>query len=101
MVKMFATRRIWVVKQESQVDSLKDVTVNQDVVAYEYTDGCLRLIVDIAPGRTVDIRCNYHEEPDAFPDSESISYRLGVAVRRYLSEPRDNYGSSDLFRFRL
>jgi hypothetical protein len=108
IVKMFAeqlrienmeavTRRIRVVKQESQVVSLKDVTVNQDVVAYECMDGCFRVIVDIPPGRTADIRCVYHEQPDAFPDSESVSYRLGVAVRRYLSELRDNYGH--LFRF--
>jgi hypothetical protein len=33
------------------------ITVNQDVVAYEYVDGCLRLMVDIPPGRTADIRC--------------------------------------------
>ncbi|MFB9266925.1 hypothetical protein ACFFWD_27825 [Bradyrhizobium erythrophlei] len=95
------TRRIRVVKQEPQVVSLKDVTVNQDVVAYEYMDGCIRLIVDIPPGRTADIRCVYHEPPDAFPDSESVSYQLGVAVRRYLSELRDNYGHRDLFRCRM
>jgi hypothetical protein len=110
MVKMFAeqlrienmeavTRRIRVVKQGPQVVSLKDVTVNQDVVAYEYIDGCLRVIVDIPPGGRVDVRCVYHEQPRAFPDSVSVSYRLGVAVRRYLSELRDNYGY--LLRFRV
>jgi hypothetical protein len=87
------------VKQEPQVVSLKDVTVDQDVVAYEYMDGCLQVIVDIPPGRTADVRCVYHEQPDVFPDSESVSYRLGVAVRRYLSELRDDYGH--LFRFRV
>ena len=71
----------------------------EDVVAYESTDGWLRVIVDIPPGRTADIRCVYHEQPDALPDSESVSYRLRVAVRRYLSELRDNYGY--LFRFRV
>ena len=96
-----ATKRIWVVKQEPQVVSLKEVTVNQDVVAYEYMDGCLRLIVDISPGGTADIRCVYHEEPYAFSDSETISYRLGVAVRRYLSELRDNYGYCRQFRCRM
>jgi len=110
MVKMFAeqlrienmgatTRRIRVVKQEPQVVSLKNITVNRDVVAYEYMDGCLRAIVDIPPGRTADIRCVYRDQPDAFPDSEPVSYRLGVAVRRYLSELRDNYGH--LIRFRV
>jgi hypothetical protein len=110
IVKMFAeqlrienmeavTRRIRVVKQEPQVVSLKDVTVNQDAVAYEYMDGCLRVIVDIPPGRTADVRCVYHERPDTLPDSGSVSYRFGVAVRRYLSELRDNYGY--LFRFRV
>lgn len=93
------TRRIRVVKQDPQIVSLKHVTVNEEVVAYEYMDGCLRVTVDIPPGRTVDIRCVYHEQPDAFPDSEPVSYRLGVAVRRYLSELRDDYGH--LFRFRV
>jgi hypothetical protein len=91
------TRRIRVVKQEPQVISLKDVAVNQDVVAYEYMDGCLQVIVDIPPGGSADIRCVYQDQPDAVPDSEPVSYRLWVAVRRYLSEFRDNYG---LFRSR-
>ncbi|SFI17572.1 hypothetical protein [Bradyrhizobium sp. Gha] len=112
LVRMFAeqlrienmeavTRRIQVVKEEPQVVSLKNVTVNQEVVAHEYMDGCLRVILDIPPGRTADIRCVYHEQPDAFRGSESVSYRLRVAARRYLSELRDNYGSSGLLRFRL
>ncbi|QOG22570.1 MULTISPECIES: hypothetical protein [Bradyrhizobium] len=94
------TRRIRVVKPEPQVASLRDITVNQDVVTYDYIDGCLRLIVDIPPGKTANIRCVYHEQRDAFPDSESLSYRLKVAVRRYLSELRDN-GGAYLFRLRL
>jgi hypothetical protein len=100
-VKMFAehlrienieavTRRVRIVKQEPQVASLKEVTVNQDAVPYEYIDGCLRLIIDIPAGGTTDIRCAYHEQPETFPDSEPVSYRLRVAVRRYLSELRDN-----------
>ena len=95
------TRRIRVVKQEPHVVSLKNVTVNQEIVAHEYMDGCLGVIVDIPPGRTADIRCLYHEQPDAFRNSESVSYRLRVAARRYLSELRDSYGGSGLFRFRL
>lgn len=94
------TRWIRVVKPEPQVASLRDITVNQDVVTYDYIDGCLRLIVDIPPGKTANIRCVYHEQRDAFPDSESLSYRLKVAVRRYLSELRDN-GGAYLFRLRL
>ncbi|MDH2403169.1 hypothetical protein QCM77_24915 [Bradyrhizobium sp. SSUT18] len=92
------TRRIRVVKPDSQIDSLKDFTVNQDVAAYEYIDGCLRLIVNIPPGKTADIRCVYHEQRNDFLVSESVSYRLKVAVRRYLSELRDNCRAY-LFRF--
>jgi hypothetical protein len=55
-------------------------------------------IVDIPPGRTADIRCVYQEQPDVLPHSESVSYRLGVAVRDDLSELRDSYGH--LLRFR-
>jgi hypothetical protein len=109
IVKMFAerlrienteamTRRFRVVKQEPQTASLKNVTVNQAVVAHEYVDGWLQVIVDIPPRWSADIRCLYREQPDALPVSEPISYRLGVAGRRYLSEFRDNYGY--LFRFR-
>ena len=103
LVKMFAeqlhiesieavTRRVQIVKREPNVDSLKHVRVNEDVVTYEYRNGSLRLIVEIPPGRAVDIRCVYHEQPDAFSDSEPVFYQFGVAVRRYLSELRDNYG---------
>ena len=111
-VKMFAerlrlenmetvTQRISVAKQEPELVSLKDVKVNEDVATYEYNDGYLRLRFDIPPGASADIRCAYHQQPDPFPDSESFSYRTGVAVRRYLSELRDNYGHSDVFRFRM
>ncbi|MGY3502961.1 hypothetical protein [Bradyrhizobium sp. USDA 4471] len=102
-VKMFAEQlrienmgamplRIRVVKEEPEVVSLKNVTVNQETVAHEYTDGCLKAIVDIPAGATAEIRCAYHEQQDALPESDAVSYRLGVAVRRYLSELRDNYG---------
>ena len=93
------TRRILVTKREPEVASLKGFTVNQDMVTYEHLDGCVRLMVDVPPGGSADIRCVYHEQLDVSPDSESIRYRLGVAVRRYLSELRDNYGY--LLRFRV
>lgn len=109
-VKMFAEqlrienmgvipRRIRVVKEEPEVVSLKNVTVNQETVAHEYMDGCLRVIVDIPPGATANIRCVYREQLDALPEPDALSYRLGVAVRRYLSELRDNYGH--LFRSKV
>ncbi|MHC2463455.1 hypothetical protein [Bradyrhizobium embrapense] len=85
------TRRILVTKREPQLASLKGITVNQDMVPYEHLDGCARLMVDVPPGGSADIRV-YHSQLDVSPDSDSIRYRLGVALRRYLSELRDNYG---------
>ncbi|MGY3590467.1 hypothetical protein ACVIGB_009951 [Bradyrhizobium sp. USDA 4341] len=86
------TRRICVMKREPQAASLKGIEVNQDMVAYEYTDGHVRVMVDVPPGGAADIRCIYREQLHGSPVSESIRYRFGVAIRRYLSELRDNYG---------
>ncbi|MGY3483098.1 hypothetical protein ACVW1C_000981 [Bradyrhizobium sp. USDA 4011] len=87
-----ATRRICVMKREPQVAALKGVEVNQGLIAYEYIDGNIRVMVDVPPDGAADIRCIYREQPHGLPASESIRYRFGVAVRRYLSELRDNYG---------
>ncbi len=92
------TRRTSIRKREPQLAALKGITVNEGLVPHEYRDGYVRVMVDIPPGGSVDIRCVYHEPPDDSPASESIRYLLGVAVRRYLSELRDNYGH--LLRFR-
>ncbi|WP_342710787.1 hypothetical protein AAFG13_00410 [Bradyrhizobium sp. B124] len=86
------TRRICVMKREPQIASLKGVEVNQGLIAYKYTDGHVRVMVDVPPGGAADIRCIYREQLHGSPASESIRYRFGVAVRRYLSELRDNYG---------
>ena len=86
------TRRICVMKPEPQVASLKGVEVNQSLIAYEYIDGYVRVVVDVPPGGSADIRCVYREQLHGSPASESIRYRFGVAIRRYLSELRDNYG---------
>ncbi|QOZ35137.1 hypothetical protein [Bradyrhizobium sp. CCBAU 53421] len=86
------TRRICVMKREPQVASLEGVEVNQDLIAYEYIDGHVRVIVDVPPGGSADIRFIYREQLHGSPASESIRYRFGVAVRRYLSELRDNCG---------
>ncbi|WP_375783734.1 hypothetical protein ACE10Z_28555 [Bradyrhizobium sp. Pha-3] len=86
------TRRICVMKREPQPASLKGVEANQDMVAYEYADGHVRVMVDVPPGGAADIRCIYREQLHSTPTSESIRYRFGVAIRRYLSELRDNYG---------
>ncbi|GIQ77006.1 hypothetical protein [Bradyrhizobium sp. RD5-C2] len=86
------TRRICVMKREPQVASLRGVEVNQGLIAYEYIDGYVRVMVDVPPGGSADIRCIYREQLLGSPAAESIRYRFGVAIRRYLSELRDNYG---------
>ncbi|MBV9241128.1 MAG: hypothetical protein JO314_03885 [Acidobacteria bacterium] len=102
-VKMFAeqlcmensgtmTQRVRFLKQEPQIALLKVITVNQDIVAYDYRDGYVRWVIDIPAGGTAKVRCEYHEQTDVLPSPGSFRYRLAVAVRRYLSELRDNYG---------
>ncbi|MCC8964854.1 hypothetical protein H8A95_21670 [Bradyrhizobium sp. Pear76] len=86
------TRRICVMKHEPQVAALKGVEVNQRLIAYEYIDGYVRAMVDVPPGGSADVRCVHREQLHGSPASEPIRYRVGVAVRRYLSELRDNYG---------
>jgi len=107
-VKMFAEqliienieavpRQMTVLKDEADIVTVKDVTVNHETVDYEYASGCLQFIVNVSSRSTAEIRCTYHEETTPSASSEPISDKLKVAARRYLSEFRDNYVSRNDF----
>jgi len=110
-VKMFAERliienieavprRMTVLKDEADIVAVKGVTVNQETVDYGYANGCLQFIVNVPSRCTAEIRCTYREEETSSVSPESISDKLKVAARRYLSEFRDNYVSRNDFLYR-
>ena len=111
-VKMFAEQliienietepqRITVLKDEADIVAVKDVTVNQETVDYEYAAGCLQFIVNVPSRSTAEICCTYHERTVPSASSEPISDKLRVAARRYLSEFRDNSLSRNDFLYRI
>jgi hypothetical protein len=95
-----APQQLTVLKEESDVDAIRSVTVNGEIVDYSYSNGCLQFIVNVPSGTTAEIRCNYREEAAHSTSSEPISKRARVAARRHLSAFRDNYLSTNDFVLR-
>jgi hypothetical protein len=111
-VKMFAEQlsienieavpqQVTVLKEETNIDSIKSITVNQKAVDHEHLNGCLQFVVSMPPKSTAEIRCTFQEKTGPSISSRPISYQLKVAARRYLSEMRDNYfyRNDSLYRF--
>jgi hypothetical protein len=91
--------QVFIAKEEADIASLKAVTVNQEAVDYDYTNGYLQFTVNVLAKKAAEICCTYRENASRFVSSEPISYTLKVAVRRYLSEFRDNYVSCNDFLY--
>jgi hypothetical protein len=95
-----APQQLTVLKEESDVNAIRNVTVNGEIVNYSYANGCLQFVVNVPSGTAAEIQCNYREEAAHSTSSEPISKRASVAARRYLSEFRDNYLSTNDFVLR-
>jgi hypothetical protein len=105
-VKMFAEqlilenkgdfpRRFTALKEEANIAGFKGVTVDRESCDYIYTGGCIQIAVDVPPGSKVELKCEYLEKEHYFASLESYSYKLKVAIRRYLCEMRDTYVSTN------
>ena len=103
-VKMFAEklildndgempRQFRVLKEETDLAGLQGITVDRVPYQFEYESGCIQLTVTVPPRSMVEIGCNYHGKEYISTLSDSCSYKLRVALRRYLSELRDTYAS--------
>jgi len=79
------------VKEESDGDCVRAVTVNQTPVPFRYERNYLAWDAKLRPRELADVRIAYSNNLDLVPTNNKLGYRTKAALRRYLSEVRDNY----------
>jgi hypothetical protein len=84
-------------KEESDLDCVKAVMVNQTAIDFSYEGRYLQFRVKVPPKETAQVRVVYADELVMDPCKDGIGYRTRTSVRRYLSEFRDNYLSRSDF----
>jgi len=84
-------RDVLFVKEESDADCVRAVTVNQVPVVFHYEGNHLAWDTKLRPTERVDVRIAYSNNLDLVPTNNNLGYRTKAALRRYLSEARDNY----------
>ena len=79
------------VKEESDFDCVKAVTVNGSPIDYVYHSGYLLFEVRVPPKESADVHIIYAGGQNLSSVQDGVKYRAKALLRRYLSEFRDNY----------
>jgi hypothetical protein len=79
------------VKEESDFDFVKAVTVNGQPVDYLHQRGYLRFGAMAPANESVELRIVYSGGKTLPVSEDGLNYRAKAVLRRYLSEFRDNY----------
>jgi hypothetical protein len=85
------SRDVVFLKEETDADCVREVSVNRAPVAFHYEGKYLVWNAKLAPGERADVRIAYSNNLDFVPTNNKLGYRTKAALRRYLSEVRDNY----------
>jgi hypothetical protein len=90
-------RRRLLLKEEADPDCVQAVWVNQTPVEFSFENGQMQAYTTTPPGATAVIRILYRNDLEPIPDRDGARTKIKVAVKRYLSEFRDNYLSRNDF----
>jgi hypothetical protein len=83
------------IKEESDFDCVKDVTVDGRRVEHLQEGGHLKFQATVAPNESAELCITYSGDPKLPLSEEGVKYRAKAVLRRYLSEFRDNYLSQN------
>jgi hypothetical protein len=86
-----SAQRTTFIKEESDFDCVKAVTVNGQPVDYLHQRGYLQFEVMASANESVDLRIIYSGGQTLPACEDGLNYRAKAVLRRYLSEFRDNY----------
>jgi hypothetical protein len=80
-------------KKEREPDSIHEVRIGSREVSWEASGGYIYFDTELDPGEkaAISIKFRGHNQGGRTPDT--FAYRVKTALRRYLSEVRDNYVS--------
>ena len=88
------------IKEQSDRDCVKAITVNQTAIDFNYDGRYLRWKVKLLPKETAHVRVIYFDKLDVGPTDAGVGYSIKMGARRYLCEFRDNYLSRSDFLFK-
>ncbi|MCU1240016.1 MAG: hypothetical protein JWO71_742 [Candidatus Acidoferrum typicum] len=86
-----SAQRTTFIKEESDFDCVKAVTVNGQPVDYLHQRGYLRFEAMVPANERADLRILYSSGQTLPAGEDGLNYRAKAVLRRYLSEFRDNY----------
>ncbi len=79
------------VKEESDFDCVKAVTVNGRPMDYLHQRGYLQFEAMVPANENMELRITYSGGQNLPVNEDGLNYRAKAVLRRYLSEFRDNY----------
>ena len=92
-------RKTLLQKEEVDPDGVEAVLINQRTVEFSVDGGYLRFWLTTLPGEASDVRVVYRNNSEAIQRRAGAGTKIKVAVKRYLSEFRDNYLSRNDFLY--
>ena len=78
-------------KQETDGRCIEAVWLDDQRLEYQWDGECLRSSVVLPPGERKLVRVTYQSDVSVGPERKTLTGRSKVAMKRYLSEVRDNY----------
>jgi hypothetical protein len=78
-------------KEESDPDSLRAILLNERQLEWTFQGKFVQFRATIAAKESMHLRTVYSDTLGQLSYPYDVSYRVGAALKRYLSEARDNY----------
>jgi hypothetical protein len=80
-------------KKEREPDSIHEVRIGSSEVSWEASGGYIYFETELDPGEQAAISIRFRGHDQGGRTTDTLAYRVKTALRRYLSEVRDNYVS--------
>jgi hypothetical protein len=93
-------KRFRITRRESDPSVLREIRAESNPLAWDHSEGRISFELDLDPGEGRTVSARFHELSPNGECAESMSSRLKIILRRYLSEARDNYVSKSPLGFR-
>jgi hypothetical protein len=93
-------KRFRITRRESDPSVLREICAESNSLAWDHSDGRIGFEIELDPGEGRTVSARFHEFSPNGERAESMSSRLKIMLRRYLSEARDNYVTKSPLGFR-
>jgi hypothetical protein len=84
-------KRFLIRRRECEPSAIRRICADSEVIAWKAVDDHIDFEIELDPGETRLFQISFHDLAQERYSGDSVLYRLGAMVRRYLCEVRDNY----------